>query len=287
MAYQSWSVVYQEQPSAAKWNILGTNDEDANTRLGVLDNFTSDVSADFVTSGCVWSGDAYGSTRFASMSAGVVYINGIRVSVSAVTSRQFTASRDTYIDVNTSGTITYSEVTNNNTSPALAANNIRIGIIVTGASSIASAASINQGSFAATLPSVSGSALRGVDSLGNKIYNPNPVDFTNRMLPTTDANSWKVYSFGGFKHYFKRVTFSQSIGLSAFLSTSSSNLPVGVSNFQNHYFLYNYTTNGNAFGLNVVGEFTDSAGAIAYTAGSIDGTTRTYTGWIDQYLIGP
>lgn len=26
MAYQSWSVVYGEQPSAAKWNILGTND---------------------------------------------------------------------------------------------------------------------------------------------------------------------------------------------------------------------------------------------------------------------
>lgn len=26
MAYTSWSVVYGEQPSAAKWNILGTND---------------------------------------------------------------------------------------------------------------------------------------------------------------------------------------------------------------------------------------------------------------------
>lgn len=27
MAYQSWSVVFGEQPSAAKWNILGTNDD--------------------------------------------------------------------------------------------------------------------------------------------------------------------------------------------------------------------------------------------------------------------
>lgn len=26
MAYQAWSVVFGEQPSAAKWNILGTND---------------------------------------------------------------------------------------------------------------------------------------------------------------------------------------------------------------------------------------------------------------------
>lgn len=33
MAYQSWSVVFGEQPSAAKWNILGTNDASFNTAL--------------------------------------------------------------------------------------------------------------------------------------------------------------------------------------------------------------------------------------------------------------
>lgn len=31
MAYASWSVVFGEQPSAAKWNILGTNDATFNT----------------------------------------------------------------------------------------------------------------------------------------------------------------------------------------------------------------------------------------------------------------
>lgn len=30
MAYASWSVVFGEQPSAAKWNILGTNDSTFN-----------------------------------------------------------------------------------------------------------------------------------------------------------------------------------------------------------------------------------------------------------------
>jgi hypothetical protein len=34
MSYQSWSVVFSEQPSAAKWNILGTNDSTFNTLLG-------------------------------------------------------------------------------------------------------------------------------------------------------------------------------------------------------------------------------------------------------------
>jgi len=121
---------------------------------------------------------------------------------------------------------------------------------------------------------------------GTEINNDAIISRHMNITSTTDANSWKAYDFGGFKHYFKRVTFSQSIGASAFLTTSSGNIPVGVSNFQNHYFLYNYTTTSNAFGLNIVGEFADTAGAIVYTAGSIDGATRTYTGFIDQYLIG-
>jgi len=34
MAYASWSVVFGEQPSAAKWNILGTNDSTFDSLLG-------------------------------------------------------------------------------------------------------------------------------------------------------------------------------------------------------------------------------------------------------------
>jgi len=35
MAYASWSVVFGEQPSAAKWNILGTNDSSFNDGTGI------------------------------------------------------------------------------------------------------------------------------------------------------------------------------------------------------------------------------------------------------------
>lgn len=35
MAYQSWSVVFGEQPSAAKWNILGTNDAHFDSLIGL------------------------------------------------------------------------------------------------------------------------------------------------------------------------------------------------------------------------------------------------------------
>ncbi len=35
MSYASWSVVFGEQPSAAKWNILGTNDSSFNDGTGI------------------------------------------------------------------------------------------------------------------------------------------------------------------------------------------------------------------------------------------------------------
>lgn len=133
---------------------------------------------DYVASGLVWSGDAYASTRVASMTSGVVYINGRRLTISAVVSRTFTASKDTYIDILDNGdgtaTIVYTEVANNAASPALAANSLRIGIIVTGASNIAAAGSVNQGQEDKLLPIVSSTPYAVTDSLGNLICPRDP-----------------------------------------------------------------------------------------------------------------
>jgi len=38
MAYQAWSVVYGEQPTASKWNILGTNDAGFNDGSAIGDD---------------------------------------------------------------------------------------------------------------------------------------------------------------------------------------------------------------------------------------------------------
>lgn len=137
-----------------------------------------DTMFDHVVSGLVWTGDAYASTRNASMTAGVIYINGRRISLLAVTARTFTASRDTYIDVldnqNGTGTVVYTEVTNNNASPALAANSTRIGIIVTGASNILNVGSVNQGQEQKILPIVSSIPYAVTDSLGNLICPRDP-----------------------------------------------------------------------------------------------------------------
>jgi hypothetical protein len=132
-------------------------------------------TADFVYSGCIWSGDAYASTRAASMTSGVVVINGNPLTVAAVTARTFTASKDTYVDFNDNGdgtaALTYTEVANNAASPALTASYLRNAIVVTGATTIAAAASINQGQVDRVLPIVSSVAYTLTDSLGNLICN--------------------------------------------------------------------------------------------------------------------
>lgn len=148
---------------------------------GPLIKQASETIFDHVVSNTgVWSGDAYGSTRNASMTAAVVYIGGVRHTVAAVSARNFTASRDTYIDALSNGdgtaTLVYTETTNNvgTGSPALAANSVRIGIIVTAAGSIASVASVNQGEENKVVPIVSSIPYAVTDSLGNLICNRNP-----------------------------------------------------------------------------------------------------------------
>ena len=107
----------------------------------------------YVVSGCVWTADAPGSTLLASMTSGTVMIKNILLTVAAVTSRTFTASVETYIDLTDNGdgtaAITYTTVANWGISPALVSsgtllNTVRVGVISSGSSSIASAG-IGQG----------------------------------------------------------------------------------------------------------------------------------------------
>lgn len=157
----------------------GTTPASAMTTAANPETRFLDVGFDFVASGCVWSGDAYGSTRAGSMTAGVVYINGVRIVVNAVSAHTFTASKDTYVDIDNTGTISYNEANNNAASPALASNSLRLAIIVTGAGNIAAAGSVNQGQENKVLPIASSIPYTVTDSLGNLIC---PRDPNRRTL---------------------------------------------------------------------------------------------------------
>lgn len=89
-----------------------------------------EVISDHVASGLVWTDDT-GLT--ADMSAGVAYINGIRLPVSAEVNHAFTASKDTYVDLGDNGVLDYNEVANNAAAPALSASHIRLARVITNA----------------------------------------------------------------------------------------------------------------------------------------------------------
>lgn len=133
---------------------------------------------DHVVSGCVWTADAAGSTRNASMTSGVIMLAGKRLTVAAVTARSFTASKDVYDDFSDNGdgtaAHTYTDNTTNAVSPALAAGSMRNAIVVVGATNIAAAASINQGQEDRVLPIASSIPYAVTDSLGNLICPRDP-----------------------------------------------------------------------------------------------------------------
>lgn len=208
--------------SGAISGTTGTFSSDITEKGTTLTTMRDELGYDYVVSGGVWTGDSYGSTRNASMTALVCYINGQRGTVSAVTARSFTASKDTYIDVlNTAGTfsLVYTEVTNNAASPALAANSIRLGIIVTGASSIAAATSINQGQPDRTVPTTTNKGKAGLDSLGNIIRPLSPVDNgINFTAYTTLGSNGTSYTDGAsitvaLKYNSRVIIESSSYGM--------------------------------------------------------------------------
>lgn len=127
---------------------------------------------------CVWSGNAYGSTRVASCTSGVVYLSGKRLTVAAVTSRTFTASKDVYCDLHDNGDGTavwvYTDNVTNTASPALTAGNLRGAIVVVGASNIAAATSVNQGQETMVVPIITSVPMAVTDSLGNLICPRDP-----------------------------------------------------------------------------------------------------------------
>ncbi len=173
------------------------------------DPLRTELFFDYIASGMIWSGDAYGSTRNASMTSGVVYIGGRRLTAAAVSARSFTASKDTYVDASDNGDgtalLTYTEVANNAASPALAANSVRVAIIVTGASNIANVGSVNQGEPDKLLPFASSIAYATTDSIGNLIAPRDPnarlIAYLQKLTSQT-INSASVTDVTGLNFTF-------------------------------------------------------------------------------------
>ena len=162
-------------PVAGFWEAFQAGQAFTNNVINTVKLKTaSDFIYDHVSSGIVISGDSYGVNKNYSITSGVVYIAGERCTVAAVSAQTVGASKDRYIDLrsNGDGTASYitNEVANNAASQALVAGDLRVGIVVAGATFITDADSVNQGSVSATLPTTTSAVPLAVcDSLGNLI----------------------------------------------------------------------------------------------------------------------
>uniref|UniRef100_A0A6H1ZN01 C1q domain-containing protein n=1 Tax=viral metagenome TaxID=1070528 RepID=A0A6H1ZN01_9ZZZZ len=93
---------------------------------------TEDIFSDFVVTGLL---PATSVNLISNISAGHAYVTGTRVN-KAATSKTYTASKDTYVDVNSAGTYTLVEVALGAAAPAVTADSIRLAKVVTDADNI-------------------------------------------------------------------------------------------------------------------------------------------------------
>lgn len=171
----------------------------------------------FVQSGCVWSQT---SGFIGTMTGGVLYTGTssalYRVSVTGVGSNTFTASKDTYVDIDYNGNITYSAVANNATSPALTANSIRVAKIITNGS---------------TITSIVQNGVDGVTTSGqlNFIYNTSAGAVPISIFPNSG-------SAGGSLYYRNQSGIKELWGQTNAIATNVSGSHAFAINFPSNFF---------------------------------------------------
>lgn len=245
-----------------------------------LDHFykPSELVYDHISSGAVLAGLGYGANLNVSLSAGVVYINGLRNTISAVASRAYTLNKNTYVDAlyNSSGvaTIVYTEVANNAASPALAANSVRVGIVVSGAT-ITSVAAINQGQEGKLLPIVSSQPYMVTDSLGNLICPRDPhrkiIGYREIYADFTTTSATDVAITGLTVPFIVPGTNDRKVEFELYTSGIQNSTNAGYSNISVHIGSISGNTN------RVAGTTNQSTSGSAYIQPEKAGRTKTMT----------
>lgn len=135
------------EPGSLDWSVMSgtmTNviPSGAMQDSGSIEKFRAESKIGFTASGLVWSAL---TGLNATMTAGVQYTpDGLRRSISAVASRAFTVSKDTYISISPAGALSYQEVVNNAAWPTLGTDFCWLAKVVTSASAITSVTDMRQ-----------------------------------------------------------------------------------------------------------------------------------------------
>ena len=233
---------------------------------GVTDAGTNLLSSrqetirNFVASGGVVVQTSGLTTSFSNI---VYYVAGTRYTLSGVANRSNGASKDIYIDITAGAAApTYTEVSNNTSAPALAANSVRVAKVVTNASAVTA-------------------IQQTMNDTNNVPIYPQAVG-----TKTTDANGWTQYESDNYREFRKRVTFSQTISGATTINTlSSTNLPVGLATLGNYFISATKVLSGNAYNLDWGLEMSTSSAAINITAATSSAASVAYSGFFDLVIV--
>ena len=134
------------KPGSLPWSVMDSFSEQipasAMQKSGNLELFRQHAKISFIPDGLVWSAL---TGLNAGMTSGQYYSNsGILLPITAVTSRAFTASRDTYVSIGQNGSLGYSEVANNAAQPALPSNSNWLAKVVTNGSAVTGVTDMRQ-----------------------------------------------------------------------------------------------------------------------------------------------
>lgn len=134
------------KPGSLPWSVMDSFSEQipasAMQKSGNLELFRQHAKISFIPDGLVWSAL---TGLNAGMTSGQYYSNsGILLPITAVTSRAFTASRDTYVSIGQNGSLGYSEVANGAAQPALPSNSNWLAKVVTNGSTVTGVTDMRQ-----------------------------------------------------------------------------------------------------------------------------------------------
>jgi len=180
---------------------------------GTVKNTAIPNVADHIQSGGIW---ALVSGLNGSMTSLVGFQNTIRGTIAALTSRAFTASKDTYVDVLRNSTtndfsLVYTEVTNAAASPALASNSIRLAKVVTSGSAITSVVQYDRDSLYNLIRPLSDSASQALylSGIGDSLTFTAPFDGILEV-----SHSKAGWAFGGGAYGAEIICNNNSVKLS-------------------------------------------------------------------------
>jgi len=178
----------------AKLEVIGTLSQSYGNDTQTMFLHTKDWISDTVITGLL---PATSTTLASDISDGTAYSQGRRI-VKATTSKTYTASKDTYVDLKGDGTYVFTEVLNAAAAPAIAVDSIRLAKAVTDATAITSVADLRQ--LHKIFVASSGNVGIGTTGPGDKLHltATEPIVRLQSTEPTT-GKTWRIIAGGGIE----------------------------------------------------------------------------------------